>query len=345
MFLIQRPAFVGGLRFVKFTSAHESHCHISANVQSESSDFPRTIGHHRVIREILNLYSNVEFYNSNLYSLIAITEFSFGNLIHRVCQTFDCIAKHEIDAICHSLPDRIVGRESENTSHSGGSELFASENLIIVETCNHTRYLHSHHHIMASCVYIFDMKRTLDTIYTTYPLHMIAIAIPNRSYTILSDSGYYKGYDIDYLKIISEAIGKTYSLVESEKKDWGVLDKNGTWSGMIGEVVAGHADFGLGDLTVNLLRYKYIDFTVWHNSNRYCVVGKKVATKPIYFLALFNLQVMMLWLVAIVVITCVVCMLAYHCGNLLGFCDICGGVLDIIRTQFRQGLSNGFLLR
>ena len=49
-------------------------------------------------------------------------------------------------------------------------------------------------------------------------------------------------------------------LVYKKSSFFGSKSKNGSWIGMIGMIVAGEADVGLGDFTVSADRYAVIDF-------------------------------------------------------------------------------------
>lgn len=60
----------------------------------------------------------------------------------------------------------------------------------------------------------------------------------------------------------------TYSLnftstVVSELSEHGIWNQqNQTWSGVMGEIVSGRADFAIADMSMTSLRVRYVDFTL-----------------------------------------------------------------------------------
>lgn len=48
-----------------------------------------------------------------------------------------------------------------------------------------------------------------------------------------------QGYSIDLLKELSRLLGFTYEMYPSPDGFYGALTENGTWNGMIGEIVNG----------------------------------------------------------------------------------------------------------
>nr|XP_026689799.1 glutamate receptor ionotropic, kainate 2 isoform X2 [Ciona intestinalis] len=71
----------------------------------------------------------------------------------------------------------------------------------------------------------------------------------------------YQGYCIDLLNLLSEDLKFSYKLVEVADNNYGNELEDGTWDGMIGEVMHGHADMAVAPLTINYVREKVVRFT------------------------------------------------------------------------------------
>ncbi|XP_076751604.1 ionotropic receptor 25a [Xylocopa sonorina] len=72
----------------------------------------------------------------------------------------------------------------------------------------------------------------------------------------------YYGFCIDLLNEIKNTIGFQYEIREVEDKQYGNLNPNGTWNGMIKELIEKRADIALGSLWVTAERERLVDFTV-----------------------------------------------------------------------------------
>ncbi|KAK2152669.1 hypothetical protein LSH36_322g05030 [Paralvinella palmiformis] len=74
------------------------------------------------------------------------------------------------------------------------------------------------------------------------------------------------GLCIEILKTLASSLKFTFDLVVPPDKKWGAPMSNGTWNGMVGQVLRGDADFAIAKFTITRLRESVIDFTVpfWH---------------------------------------------------------------------------------
>ncbi|XP_078384334.1 glutamate receptor 2-like [Oculina patagonica] len=72
----------------------------------------------------------------------------------------------------------------------------------------------------------------------------------------------YEGYCIDLLNELARNLKFTYELYPSPDGMYGAETENGTWNGMVGELVAERADIIVAPLTVTESREKVIDFSV-----------------------------------------------------------------------------------
>ncbi|XP_043471341.1 ionotropic receptor 25a [Leptopilina heterotoma] len=72
----------------------------------------------------------------------------------------------------------------------------------------------------------------------------------------------WKGYCIDLLDYIRETVPFNYTIEEVADKEYGNMDENGNWNGMIKELKDGKADIALGTLAVMAERENVVDYTV-----------------------------------------------------------------------------------
>ncbi|XP_067667883.1 glutamate receptor 4-like [Haliotis asinina] len=79
-------------------------------------------------------------------------------------------------------------------------------------------------------------------------------------YVMKKDGEGYKGFLVDVLDKVAELVGFNYNIRLSKDGKYGSYS-NGQWSGMIGEVVRGEADIGLGDVVITRERERVVDFS------------------------------------------------------------------------------------
>ncbi len=70
----------------------------------------------------------------------------------------------------------------------------------------------------------------------------------------------YEGFAIDLIEEVAKIVNFKYTIVVNDK--YGVIDENGNWSGIIGDVMNGRADLAVADLTINYDREKVVDFSM-----------------------------------------------------------------------------------
>ncbi|XP_046377034.2 glutamate receptor 1-like [Haliotis rufescens] len=99
-------------------------------------------------------------------------------------------------------------------------------------------------------------------------------AVLSNPYVMKKHGGGYKGFLVDLLNKISEQAGFKYNIQLAKDGNYGSL-VDGRWNGMIGEVVRGEADIGLGDITITTMRERYVDFSKPYLSQSLRLLGKK----------------------------------------------------------------------
>lgn len=70
----------------------------------------------------------------------------------------------------------------------------------------------------------------------------------------------FRGYCIDLIDKIADILKFDYEIIAVE--NFGVMDENGKWNGVVKELMEKRADVGLGSMSVMAERENVIDFTV-----------------------------------------------------------------------------------
>ncbi|KAK8407419.1 hypothetical protein O3P69_002148 [Scylla paramamosain] len=63
------------------------------------------------------------------------------------------------------------------------------------------------------------------------------------------------------MQVLTQTLNFTYSVITPEDQSWGSELPNGSWTGMIGQVVEKEADIALGPFGIKLSRSRVVDFT------------------------------------------------------------------------------------
>ncbi|CAH1253983.1 GRIA1 [Branchiostoma lanceolatum] len=95
--------------------------------------------------------------------------------------------------------------------------------------------------------------------------HFRVVTVLDAPFTMVekNESGGYRyvGFCVDLINAIADHLGFTYELYEPEDGQYGAEKDDGTWSGMVGELISGRADIALAAMTISSKREKVIDFT------------------------------------------------------------------------------------
>ena len=98
-----------------------------------------------------------------------------------------------------------------------------------------------------------DPNPVLRVVTVEDPLLLSIQQQPNGSYL-------YSGYLYELWKMVAEHLNLRYEMLPLPVSDYGSLNANGTWTGMVGELVYGRADIALASLEMNLARASVIDY-------------------------------------------------------------------------------------
>ncbi|RCN42515.1 ligand-binding protein, receptor family, partial [Ancylostoma caninum] len=98
--------------------------------------------------------------------------------------------------------------------------------------------------------------------------HFRVTTIMERPYVMLKKNHYelyanskFEGFCIDLLAELSKDLGFTYSIHAVKDGKYGNDYGNGSWDGMIGEILRGEAEMAVAPLTVNFRRSEVVSFT------------------------------------------------------------------------------------
>ncbi|XP_021345787.1 glutamate receptor 4-like [Mizuhopecten yessoensis] len=72
----------------------------------------------------------------------------------------------------------------------------------------------------------------------------------------------YEGFTIDILKELAKVLQLKYEIYESPNNVYGSENANGSWNGMVEEVLSGRANLGMGAISITSSREKVIDFSL-----------------------------------------------------------------------------------
>ena len=85
--------------------------------------------------------------------------------------------------------------------------------------------------------------------------------VPDWEALGLEGNDRFEGFAVELIKDISEILKFNYKIHVVEDGNYGSLDANGQWNGMIKELLDQKADVAIGDLSINYDRETAVDFT------------------------------------------------------------------------------------
>ncbi|XP_022787790.1 glutamate receptor 4-like isoform X1 [Stylophora pistillata] len=144
------------------------------------------------------------------------------------------------------------------------------------------------------------------------------VVVENAPFIVKNEDGdfpYYEGYCIDLLDELAKRLKFTYEMYSSPDGMYGAELENGTWNGMVGELVGKRADIAVASLTVTESREKVVDFSVpFMYYSREILIKKSPPGGKIdmlQFMNPFDIQVWFATLASLVVISVAVFVINY----------------------------------
>ncbi|GFU01778.1 glutamate receptor ionotropic, kainate 2, partial [Nephila pilipes] len=125
-------------------------------------------------------------------------------------------------------------------------------------------------------------------------------SIESKPYTMRKRGDYlignqkYEGFCVDLIHEICERLKCKFEYRLVGDKNYGKKHENGTWDGMIGEVINREVDLAIADLTITLEREEVVDFTMPFMNLGISILFKrpiKSSPKLFSFLAPFSFEV------------------------------------------------------
>ncbi|CAH3162257.1 unnamed protein product [Pocillopora meandrina] len=144
------------------------------------------------------------------------------------------------------------------------------------------------------------------------------VVVENAPFIMKNEDGtipHYKGYCIDLLDELAKNLKFTYEIYLSPDGMYGAELENGTWNGMIGELVGKRADIAVASLTVTESREKIVDFSIpYMYYSREILVKKSPHSGKVdllQFMNPFDIQVWFVTLASLVIISVAVFVINY----------------------------------
>ncbi|XP_078672347.1 glutamate receptor ionotropic, delta-1-like [Branchiostoma floridae x Branchiostoma belcheri] len=121
----------------------------------------------------------------------------------------------------------------------------------------------------------------------------------------------WEGFAMDMLTELSKLLGFKYKLYEVQDKKYGSPQEDGTWSGMIGDVMQGKADFALSAITITPQREQVVDFTKRYMDFAVGILLRKPVKKTDLFVFLdpFHVNVWLCTIAAFILVSAVLFLL------------------------------------
>ncbi|KAM7411001.1 hypothetical protein PAMA_021127 [Pampus argenteus] len=116
---------------------------------------------------------------------------------------------------------------------------------------------------MKSCISLVFCVAAFSTWASTADAEeLIITTIEQEPYTMTKGSGgELEGYCIDLISELSKKLDFKYKVHLVKDNRYGAMDSNGTWNGMIGEILRGEADLAVASLTLTSVREQVVEMT------------------------------------------------------------------------------------
>ncbi|XP_054715427.1 glutamate receptor ionotropic, kainate 5-like [Uloborus diversus] len=90
------------------------------------------------------------------------------------------------------------------------------------------------------------------------------------------------GYEGEVVKLILQYFAPKHKILVPEDNEWGRINKNGSWTGLIGMLQRNEADFAISSVSVTEERSFAVDFSVPYVIEKYLFVTRAPGTLPRY---------------------------------------------------------------
>ena len=88
------------------------------------------------------------------------------------------------------------------------------------------------------------------------------VTVPKPPFVIYDEErNNYSGMLIDLLNELARRLSFQYDIYVEKDMEYGYMDDEGNWNGMIRELMEGNADIGLGAVSLMSERMRVVDFT------------------------------------------------------------------------------------
>ncbi|GFU29406.1 uncharacterized protein NPIL_256741 [Nephila pilipes] len=112
---------------------------------------------------------------------------------------------------------------------------------------------------------------------STERIKLAVAPVPKLLEVNVSDDGTleFSGYEGKFLQIIVTALGLKYDIVIPEDKEWGHLQPDGNWTGMIQTIVKEEADVAFAGLSIIEDRWEVVKFSRSYTMFETCLISLK----------------------------------------------------------------------
>ncbi|KAM6970057.1 glutamate receptor ionotropic, kainate 4-like [Aplochiton taeniatus] len=162
-------------------------------------------------------------------------------------------------------------------------------------------------HLLKAADSVFNTTLTITTILEN-PYVML-----RSDHQRLEGNERYEGFCVDVLRELAELLRFSYRLELVADGVYGVAEANGTWTGMVGELISRKADLAVAGLTITSGRQQVIDFSKPFMTLGISIMYRAhVARRPGYFSFLdpFSPGVWLFMLLAYLIVSCVLFLVA-----------------------------------
>lgn len=130
-------------------------------------------------------------------------------------------------------------------------------------------------------------------------IHMLEVNTNENGKSIIS------GFEGEFLNIILSKLKQNYEVVVPADGEYGRLNSNGSWTGMIGMLHNNEADMAISLLSITKMRLRVVDFSTSYTTEEGTFVIEKVKKESLNlaYLSPFDISTWMCFLVSMIALT------------------------------------------